>query len=119
MNKRVEYEKRLYEARIRNCEDVECYEQPSGDCLELSNKGYCIVVFSCMEEAQNCYFHLMNQFKLSAGDQPEFTFDSEHRKKLLRYISNRVEEKQLELYKNNKFREEIIDDEYEINWENS
>lgn len=53
--------------------------------------GYCIVTFSCMEEAQNCYFGLRFNHKielLDAKATEEFEIDQEYRKKILRIIDS-------------------------------
>jgi len=94
-----EIENTRYERRLRHSQNVDCYESPKENPLLLTNRGYCIVLYSCMEEAQNCYFQLLHRAKVEPAVKHEFEYDELHRKEVLRYISERVGEHQLEQYK--------------------
>lgn len=52
--------------------------------------GYCVVTYSCTEEAQNCYFNLRYQYKVSlmTDEREDFEFDELYKAKLLRIIDN-------------------------------
>lgn len=53
--------------------------------------GYCIVTFSTLEEAQNCYFNHRFSHKIKLFDsqkQEEFEIDESYRKKILRFIDS-------------------------------
>ena len=59
------YEKKNkeYERRLRYCENIDIFEGKAGK-VTMKPRGFCVVTFSCQEEAQNCYFHLRNVMKV-------------------------------------------------------
>lgn len=59
------------------------------DEVKVKPKGFCTVTFSCLEEAQNCYFYLRNIMKVELKNgREDFEFDKVHRQALLRHIDN-------------------------------
>lgn len=65
--------------------------------------GYCVVTYSCTEQAQNCYFNLRYDYKASlmTSEREEFQFDEPYKAKLLRIIDSQfrlgktIEEKEV------------------------
>ena len=74
--------------------------------------GYCIVTFTCSEEAQNCYFNMRLNNKIQLFDAKtteEFEVDQGYRKRILRLIDSEYQ-KAKELKENN---QTVFDKEYE------
>lgn len=77
-----------YERRLRYCENIDVYEGESGK-IKIKPRGFCVVTFSCQEEAQNCYLNLRKLVKVELkNERDEFYFDQKHREALLRHIDN-------------------------------
>lgn len=94
---------KLFESTLKFPENVDVYEGKAGQ-VSLKSKGYCIVTFSCQEEAQNCYYFLRNTHRVElVNEREEFEFDTKNYKALLRKIDNSLIHKGVNLenpYKN-------------------
>lgn len=77
-----------YNRRLRYCENVDIFEDSEGG-TKTRAKGFCIVTYSCQEEAQNCYFHFRNVLKMElVNGREEFEFDRSHYEGILRFVDN-------------------------------
>lgn len=90
INEKREKHQLLYKNRMRYAQDVHVYEGRENE-INIQNMGYCIVTFSTLEEAQNCYFNLRFNHKIQLFDnqkQEEFEIDESYRKRVLRFIDS-------------------------------
>lgn len=63
-----------YYRRLQYAEEINLYPDSPLKVLH-ENKGYCLVLFSCSEEAQNCYFQLQNDYDIDLVSDYEFNYD--------------------------------------------
>ena len=74
--------------RMKYAENVNVYEDNVGK-VRLVPKDFAIFVYSCPDEAQNCYFAMKNNAKIQLlKDKYEFHFDKPFKQRLLRFIDN-------------------------------
>ncbi len=67
LNEKKQKLEAMYKNRMRYAHEVDVHEGKENE-IGFKSMNYCIVTFSCTEEAQNCYFGLRFNHKIELFD---------------------------------------------------